>query len=77
MTPFVYQFLKLAALMPKRVSQVRFGKMSILAVMSYSAAILLRDDIYWPIVQEIYGEINSKNVKRAYQCQQALTLMQT
>ena len=50
MTPFVYQFLKMAALMPKKVTQGRFSKMGALAAMSYVGAIVARDYAYWPIV---------------------------
>lgn len=66
MTPFVYQFLKLAALMPTRVSQVRFSKMSALAILSYSAAISARDATYWPIVANVYAELNRIDTQRAY-----------
>ena len=62
MTPFVYQFLKLAVLMPRRMTQVRFGKASATALLSYVAAIGGRDATYWPIVAQIYSEVYHINI---------------
>ena len=69
MTPFVFKFLKLTAVLPKSVSEVRFGRMTAMAVVSYSLAIALRDATYWPIVVQVYAEVNRIDTQRAYQCQ--------
>ena len=58
MTPFVFKLLKLTAVMPKSVSEMRYGRMAALAVGSYSLAIALRDATYWPIVVQVYAEVN-------------------
>ena len=66
MTPFVFKLLKLTAVMPKSVSEMRFGRMAALAVGSYSLAIALRDATYWPIVVQVYAEVNRIDTQRAY-----------
>ena len=69
MTPFMYQFLKVAVLMPTRINTRIYGKTAVLAVMSYVFAILARDASYWPIVAQIYSEVNRVDMQRAYNTQ--------
>ena len=43
--------------------------------MSYTTAIFARDAIYWPIVARVYAEVNRIDIKRAYDCKQAMKLL--
>ena len=68
MTPIIYKSLRVAALMPTSYTQVHFGKIFMLAVMSYVTAIVARDAVYWPIVAKVYAEVNRIDTQRAYEC---------
>ena len=77
MTPAMFQFFKFAATMPGSASPARFAKLTFLLATSYTAAIAARDQIYWPIVVQVYTQVNRIDAKRAYEAKQALTLLQT
>ena len=66
MTPFVFKFLKLMAVRPKNVRQLRFSRIGMTAFVSYATAITVRDAVYWPIVAQVYSEIHKIEKRNMY-----------
>ena len=75
MTPFLLQFMKYSAGKPVTSPAKQLSQFGALAVFSYAAAIYARDALYWPIVTQVYAEVNRLDIGKAYQARQALNML--
>ena len=75
MTPFLLQFMKYAAGKPMNSPALELSKFGALALFSYIAAIGTRDVLYWPLVAQVYAEVNRLDIGQAYQARQAISML--
>ena len=75
MSPAMFQFFRLSATKSQPGSAKPFAILALFAGVSYVTAIAIRDVVYWPLVVQVYSQVNRIDVKKAYQASQAITLL--